>query len=94
MHYISYSYLTRFCLIGTEVIDFHAVDSDEGTITWTLSSYDNFTISSEGVVTVDGLIDREVCTYNGICKTFCFCATKTIVMIWAPLLLAKMMQYN
>ena len=42
------------------MVDFHATEDNAGNITWSLSSYNNFSIDSEGVVTVASNLDREV----------------------------------
>ena len=47
-------------ILDTQVVDFHATEDNGGNITWSLSSYNNFSIDSEGVVTVASNLDREV----------------------------------
>ena len=43
---------------GTQVVDFHV--AGESGVTWSLNSTSNFTINSQGVVTVGDVLDREV----------------------------------
>uniref|UniRef100_A0A1X7VA24 Cadherin domain-containing protein n=1 Tax=Amphimedon queenslandica TaxID=400682 RepID=A0A1X7VA24_AMPQE len=42
---------------GTQVVDFHV--AGESSVTWSLNSTSNFTINSQGVVSVGDVLDRE-----------------------------------
>lgn len=61
---------------GTQVVDFHV--AGHSNVSWSLNSTSNFTINSEGVVSVGGVLDREVRLFTML--PWCSCIEIHIVV--------------